>query len=322
MVFWYDICWDIRHEILLQLERVVSHENLSSAKLACVSKEWQMSFERRSFRSLQITVNDVQQFQTVFSVYRRRKYLQHLDLKLDLPRQKGIRHSGAAGTEEEVLFVQMLIISRQGPRSSRLLPWIEAQQDWNNQIFRDALRRLFGCLASWTTEQAHCHGITLEIIADSESYWQEAARKLRQHIGPLEVYTSTLRVVDSQIRDRVLSAAELDFNFSVRLCQMGWRTVPAVQVISGLSILRKSVRHFSPTSVGYILQSLPRLEAFTWDVRPHGHSITAHRFCEELRENVCMWPKSLKRVEITQLPRTSPILRPKSSCNAAGSDFV
>jgi hypothetical protein len=143
MIFWYKICTEIRLEILLQLARAVPHQKRDMSRYARVSKEWQMFFEPHSFRSLEIQYSDLNRFQEVFAVHRRRAYLRHLDLKTTTPKHRFKPLPNVGGNELENLFVQMILLAKRRSEYDTDMPWIDKQAHRNNEAFDNALRSLF-----------------------------------------------------------------------------------------------------------------------------------------------------------------------------------
>ncbi|SPJ70590.1 uncharacterized protein FTOL_00318 [Fusarium torulosum] len=190
------------------------------------------------------------------------------------------------------------------------MSWLVDQQRKTSQGFDYTLRCLFRRLIPWMIGEVHRHGIKLEIIADSKSYWQEAAARIRQRTRPLALYAPDGQVVSSGLKGKVLDAADLDFHFSLNMNQLALRFISMVHVISSFSIRRKSIRHFSPMAIKHILSHLPNLRVFIWEVRPHAHWKTEHWFCEGLQKTVHLWPASLRVVKVIQLPWEGPQRRP------------
>ncbi|KAF5005594.1 hypothetical protein FDECE_8001 [Fusarium decemcellulare] len=230
----------------------------------------------------------------------------------------------------------MILISRRGSGSSEVLPWVEKQQGRDAEAFSGSLCTLFKQLTLWTREQSHPDGIALEVIADSKSYWQQTALEIRQRPTPMVIYTRVVSdprefqaVNVSPYRlGKTLDDADLDFHFTLDLDLGRWdKSAPMVQVVSRLSILRNSVRHFHPQAISHILNCLPLLKSFIWETRPHIHWKSQHWFYETLVKAMPMWPTSLEKIEIAQLhspspnhqsrPRPSPHLTPFASGLAA-----
>ncbi|KAM0218612.1 hypothetical protein ACHAQD_006735 [Fusarium lateritium] len=186
------------------------------------------------------------------------------------------------------------------------MPWLEDQQRKTSEAFDYAVRCLFWRLMTWKVSEVHGRGIRLEIITDSESYWQKAAAKIRQHTRPLTLHVLNPQVLNGTFKERVLKAAGLDFHFSFEVHEMAWRLIPMVRVISSLSIRRKSIRHFDPKAIGHILSHLPNVRAFIWEVMPHGHWKSEHRFTDDLQKTVHLWPASLRMVMVRQVPWDGP----------------
>ncbi|CAJ0555293.1 Ff.00g053580.m01.CDS01 [Fusarium sp. VM40] len=301
MIFWYNICAEIRHMILVQLARAVPHEKGAMAAYARVSKEWQTFFEPYSFRSLKIQSTDLKRFQEIFAVHRRRAYLQHLGLKTTIPEHKLELLRLVRCTDIENLFAQMTLLYKRRSEYDTHMPWIEKQEYRNNVEFDNALRSLFHCLTYWTVRQVHFLGIKLEIIADSKSHWQEAATVIQELCEPMVIHIPDRLVVSSYCQEKTLRAAELDFHFLLGV--MNWE-LPVVQVISEVSIPKSNIHQLEPNSVVHILNSLPRLRTFIWAIRPHVSRRDKRRFYEQFQETVHMWPKSLTRVGLTQSSST------------------
>jgi hypothetical protein len=124
------------------------------------------------------------------------------------------------GNELENLFVQMMLLAKRRSEYDTDMPWIKNQAYSNNEVFDNALRSLFKCLTYWTMRQVHRHGIKLEFIADTKSHWQEAVVKIRESTAPMVIHTQNPVVVSSYRQERTLRAAELDFDFLLRV--MNW----------------------------------------------------------------------------------------------------
>ncbi|KAJ3543777.1 hypothetical protein NM208_g3397 [Fusarium decemcellulare] len=338
---WDNICWEIRHEILSHLAQATPHKKGTLARYASVSREWQPVFERLSLRSLRIRTPELGAFRDVFYVHRRRRYLQHVGLILELPKHKHVPFHLAGGTSQENSFVQMILISTRGSGSSEVLPWVEKQQAGDAEAFAMSLCTLFKQLTLWTREQSHPDGIALEVIADSKSYWQQTALEIRQRPTPVVIYTRVVSDprefqalnVSSYRLGKTLDDADQDFHFTLDLDLRQWdKSAPMVQVVSGLSILRNSVRHFHPQAISHILNRLPLLKSFMWETRQHIHWKSQHWFYEHLVKAMSMWPTSLEKIEITQLnslgsrhhsrPRVNPHLTPFASGLAAKCQYL
>ncbi|KAK2690744.1 hypothetical protein QWA68_010531 [Fusarium oxysporum] len=327
-MFWYEFPWDIRVEILQHLAQTSTHKKRSLSNYASVAREWQQVFEKVSFKSLVITPSELGMFQAAFHVIRRRQCLQHIAYRLEFPRHRHIYDDHVGGFGDENVFLQMRLISRTGEGACDTLSRLSLQQQEIDGAFTTNLRALFVELSSWKTDEC-LKGVELEIVADTESHWQKNATRIRQtypmmftretrNSVPATPDTTVIRYSPNTWHN-TLQAAELDFCFFLRLAlEPGNMLSPMVHVISSLSILRKSIRQFSPRAVAHIISRLPNLRKLIWEIRPYCHWRAEYAFYRALEETGQFWPASIEMVRIRQSRTTRPpnVLEPSHTLTA------
>ncbi|PNP74382.1 hypothetical protein FNYG_12431 [Fusarium nygamai] len=348
---WHSLYAEARLEILDFVVHSTIHEKGSIAQYACVSREWQEWFEIFTFERLEISASDIMPFITAFMNLRRRKYLQYIGVRLDLPIHKHIRDPFLDRDRFANIHQQMQALSQNAPTllsspcrnkfSATSLnynkaptlydsyPWLEQQEEENNRAFTIILRGLFMELFQWRREDCYHEGIELEIIADTKSHWQKTAEEYRALNPPSDngsgdfhnSLSSELQIFHAPPYHghKVLHDGELDFHFWLELdVHFGGTLGPEVHVISGLSILRRSVRHFDPEFIAHIVSLLPRLRALRWEVRPHAHWRTEHKFHSQLQKLLETLNPAMAKVRIQQQPTSKPLISPRPSEDRPG----
>ncbi|KAF5582636.1 hypothetical protein FPANT_8469 [Fusarium pseudoanthophilum] len=341
---WYSLYVGARLEILDFVVHSTIHEKGSVAQYACVSREWQEWFEIFTFKRMEISPSDIMPFISAFMNLRRRRYLEYIGLKLDLPAHKHIRDPFLDGDEIVNIRQQMQALSQNDPmlyctyswqrykpqedipwlKHREVNSWLKHQEEENNRAFTIALRGLFMELFQWRREDCYDKGIELEIIADTKSHWQKTAEEYRARNPPSDngsgdfhnSLSTELQIFHAPPYHghQVLHDGELDFSFWLELdVHFGGTLGPEVHVISGLSILRRSVRHFDPEFIAHIVSLLPRLKEFRWEVRPHAHWRTEHRFHSQLQKLLKTLNPAMTKVRIQQQPTSKPLNSPRPS---------
>ncbi|KAF5643434.1 uncharacterized protein FTJAE_3234 [Fusarium tjaetaba] len=341
---WYSLYAGARLEILDFVVHSTIQEKGSIAQYACVSREWQEWFEIFTFKRLEISPSDIMPFITVFMNLRRRRYLQYIGAKLDLPVHEHIQDPFLDRDEFVNIHQQMQALSQQDPmlccnyswlrykhqedmswlKHREENSWLKHQDEENNRAFTNVLRGLFAELFQWRREHCHHEGIELEIIADTKSHWQKTAEECQALNPPSDngsgdfhnSLSSELQIFHAPPYHghQVLHDGELDFSFWLELdVQFGGTLGPEVHVISGLSILRRSVRHFDPEFIAHIVSLLPRLRELRWEVRPHAHWRTEHKFHSQLQKLLKTLNPAMTKVRIQQQPTSKPLHSPSPS---------
>ncbi|SCV48382.1 uncharacterized protein FFB14_10348 [Fusarium fujikuroi] len=316
------MCWnslyaEARLEILDFVANSTIDEKGSIARYACVSREWQNWFEIFTFKRVEVSPSNIMVFINAFLKIRRRKYLQYVGVRLDLPVHKHIRDPSFHRNEFVNINQQMKALAQKAPTLHREYPWLRHQEEENNRAFTIILRGLFMELFQWKREDCHHDCFELELIADAKSHWQKTATEYLALDPPSNTgngafynsLSSELQVFHAPPYHgrNVLHDAELDFHFWLKLdAPIGGKLGPEVQVISSLSILRRSVRHFDPESIAHIVSLLPRLRTLRWEVRPHAHWETEHKFHRHLRMLLSALSPDMDKVRIQQQPISKP----------------
>ncbi|KAF4945611.1 hypothetical protein FGADI_11792 [Fusarium gaditjirri] len=315
---WYSLYAEARLEILDYVASSTIHEKASIARYACVSREWQHWFEIFTFKRVEISPSDIMPFIAAFLNLRRRKYLQCIGVRPDLPIHKHNQHPCLDRDRFVNIHQQMQALAQRRPMIYSKFPLLKHQEEENNYAFTIILRGLFMELFQWRVEDCHHEGIELEIIADAKSHWQKTAEEYRELNPPSDTGSGSFyNSLSSELQifhappyhgHQVLHDGELDFHFWLKLdVPFGGRLGPEVNVISSLSILRRSVRHFDPESIAHIVSLLPRLRVLRWEVRPHAHWETEHKFHRHLRSLLSALPQSMGQVRIQQQPTSKPL---------------
>ncbi|KAH7166355.1 hypothetical protein EDB81DRAFT_918732 [Dactylonectria macrodidyma] len=312
---WNSLPSQVRDTILTRLSETERHPRHSFSRYATVCKDWQHNFEKVIFSKLRVSASDASSFSRVFRIKRRRKYLQHLGLSLNLPEHEYTPFHGAGGSDEEKAMAQIYIISHYG--HCEFAPSLKLQEKQNNISFTKAIWVLLSVLRSWKRTQVR-HGINLEIIADTKSYWQNMGAKMRRDNGPMAIFLEdSPRDSDGQKRYRrmtlsphertpILVTAQLDFHSSLDFDFLGSpvasvEALPKVDVVTSLSILQRTVRHFQPGAIGAIIKCFPFLAKITWQSWPLPHYINKDAFSLTLAKTMSCWPASLEEVCLTHV---------------------
>ncbi|SCO91043.1 uncharacterized protein FRV6_15171 [Fusarium oxysporum] len=326
---WYSLYAEARLDILDFVANSTIHEKGSIARYACVSREWQDWFEIFTFKRVEISPSDILPFITAFLNLRRRKYLQCIGVRPDLPVHKHNRDPFLDRDKFVNIHQQMQALAQKPPTLYGNYPLLKQQEEENNYAFTIILRGLFMELFQWRVEDCHHEGIELEIIADCESHWQKTAGEYRELNPPSDTgHGNFYNSLSSELQifhappyhgHQVLHDGELDFHFWLKLdVPFGGELGPKVDVISGLSILRRTVRHFDPEAIAHIISLLPRLRALRWEVRPHAHWEAEHKFHHHLRSLLFALPPSMDKVKIQQQPTSKPLNSPGPSEHLPG----
>ncbi|KAG8424734.1 hypothetical protein J3458_001504 [Metarhizium acridum] len=326
---WNMLPRELSNEILTQVVETACSSNEPIARYASVCRGWQAFFEWYTFCSLDVTPGDLDTFRSAFQAVQRRRYLQRLGLVLALPQHPPIRfHNSQGDTEEQTALLLMRMIWDGGPGAYYVPPGLKHQHGLDNMSFVSGVSSLFRLLAAWTRDQVSDRGVALEIIADSKSYWQRMAERLRQygrlsamHQRPVQNLwmVSGTRFLATSVSWRdwqgPICAAEVDFNFELGLYYGGAcggqgriaRTrgreelFPIVRVITAVSIRRRTVRRFHPEAVRAIVRSLPCLQRLDWQLRPFVTCKSKRPFEHDIVKVLRALPSSLRHVHVTQV---------------------
>ncbi len=139
------------------------------------------------------------------------------------------------------------------------------------------------------------------------------AARIRQHRGSRVIYTMDERWRPSSIYldrmrwERCLRGAELNFHFALDLdftevLQNNASTaLPKAEVVTKVSLLRKTIHNFEPTALAAILQCFPSAKDFDLELWPRSARQVKQLFDSRLAETLNSWNPSLERVCIHQV---------------------
>ncbi|TIC95507.1 hypothetical protein CH35J_008962 [Colletotrichum higginsianum] len=223
---------------------------------ASVCKEWQAVLEKDTFRRLKLRVSCLDDMESMISPQRSR-LVRHVWLNIELR-----------------------------PYTCRNCHLTESYSWWcaNNAVIRSAVRKLFHILSRWPS--ADGAGLTLELSAqspsDKEHYFKnlyfgghgededfEPDDRLVRHSPLSENLTEYLQhdIKHGWVNGRQVFApdasailrifSEIDLNFREEL--------PRVKAVTRFAIRRQCRRQFSPRTLGYLFDRLPRLRSLVYE---------------------------------------------------------
>lgn len=321
----------IRDDVLARVVETAYSNNEPLAGYASVSRDWQAFFEQHTFCSLDVSLGDLGMFETSFQERGRRRCLQRVGLVLDLPQHPPIQvHNDRATTEEETALLLMRRLWDGGPGASFYPPELSHQKTLDDLALFSGISSLFGLLETWAQHHVSDHGVALEIIADSKSYWQRMAERMRRYGGIPVIhgvpvpgpwvlsrtqFAPTLFSLSQHDWQGPVCAAQEDFNFELGLNDGGppmeptrtsatrgcRRWFPSVSVISTMSVLRRTVRRFHPDALGAIIWSLPCLRMLDWQLRPVVACKIKRPIDLDIVHVLFSLPMSLQHLHITQV---------------------
>ncbi|KAF4961256.1 hypothetical protein FSARC_10238, partial [Fusarium sarcochroum] len=293
---WSKLPAELRLEVLEYLARVTYYhrKRKTLAKYATVSPEWQIFFEGHTMRSIEVKQSEIDTFRFIFRTKRRRRCLRNIGLVLELELHDTTSLWYPEGATRNHTFGEMWLLASQ----PTVLPMLVSEAVKRNKIFARTAQALFCELSPWRKSHVWHTGINLEIIAKSKSFWQKEACKLQPSTDPVVFGTQTFSKSE---QEQILEAAKADFRSSIGLYfKSAAPKMPQVKVITSLSILRKSVRHFDPRALARLMGYLPSLKTFVWEMRPRGHRNIEHELQEQLSTAIKDWPSGLNDVQISQ----------------------
>lgn len=323
---WYNLPVEVHLMILSFLAASEHAQGASLTDYALVSRQWQPVFERLTFSRASVKPSGLTPFKTAFQhVHRhRRRYLERLTLIVDFhdtykdkdgkDGHKEHHHNGHHHRHHDIRRDVSTIVAlcQDAGHPDADDRHVRRRLARDNQAFTSCLTRLLSLLSTWDPQESTRGGITLEILAVSESRWQRTARWLRsfhkpdtvdlQNPGSDAVFPAPLSWFTWELS---LAAAENDFGFSLDLDIPGF-LLPTVHVITGLAILRDSVRAVHPATVTALLRSLPAVARLDWEARRRFPPLVETEFQVRLAHALPTWPESLREVRLHRVGRFCP----------------
>ncbi|KAF5677615.1 hypothetical protein FHETE_1666 [Fusarium heterosporum] len=266
-------------------------DSSSLANYATVCKTWQYFFEAKTFKSLILHQDDINDFSTIVKGHRK-KFLKHLWLRVTLPK-----------------YLTPVCKVEESPK----VLW-EA-----NNIFTESISNLWDILSGWDTPQYEAQSLTFELSVHSPSDWVEyikedssiesdmpmykgylATESIDPYKNTQDVHSEYKRLQDTMADAalRIPSFLQVSFWMTIIDNLLGWKPLcfdnsttrpnnnnptygskdratpaseqgtdedeqlqlPEVPAITKLLIRRQSFRGICPTALGSILESLPNMQ--------------------------------------------------------------
>ncbi|TQN65782.1 hypothetical protein CSHISOI_09630, partial [Colletotrichum shisoi] len=260
---------------------------------ASVCKEWQAALEKDTFRRLKLRVSCLDNVETVISPQRSR-LVRHVWLNIELR-----------------------------PYTCRNCHLTESYSWWcaNNAVIRSAVRKLFAVLSRWPA--ADGAGLTLELSAQSPSDKEHYFKNL-YFGGPGEDEDE-----DSEPDDRPGRGSPLSDDNPTEYLQQdikhGWvgsrqvfapdasailrmfseidlgfrEELPRVHAVTRFAIRRQCRRQFSPRTLGYLFDRLPRLRSLVYEPWKWYKRAPTYHYDDEYEKLIeSHLPQSLKHLSI------------------------
>lgn len=247
---WNDLPAAVRYTIL---EELANEEGRSS--FASVSLEWQLVMERENFRWLKVTNSGLEEFDAF--TRGRRHLVEYVWLNIELP-----------------TYTCHSCDDRESPSSTSR----------NRSTVRKAITRLFSILSTWPSSGAS--EINLEISAQSPSdsqHWfkncclgssiQDELKVFNDCNYETKNYETENSIVPHDPRhgwvngQRVLAPTSSAVSRIFELIDVPLPGLCVVTVITAFIIRRQTRRRFSPQTLKFLLDSLPRVDTMmyaTW----------------------------------------------------------
>ncbi|KAM0247815.1 hypothetical protein ACHAP5_003823 [Fusarium lateritium] len=272
----------------------------SLSKYAVVSEQWQDFFEAQTMDTLHVARHDMQKFAYVFRITRRRKYLREIALVIRLPDE--IPPFTMKENSKERFIVNLVLQSdRVDFANSQGLPpsWREMQ---NNLTLMETVYALFFQLSSWKIEHVRRGGIGLELLADSQSLWQVIASQLTAFRRPIERNGRSIGSVEQQNAiDEATDNFSLSLDFGAEVYERPTLEMPKVDVITSLSIMRRSKRRFDSIMILELMEVLPFLKRLVWEMKPMRSHWLESWLQDQLSDAVPGWPRQVDNIQIVHL---------------------
>jgi hypothetical protein len=297
----------LEHLAQLEFQTRVEHKpnapysvGTSLSRYVTVSEQWQDFFEPRIMDTLHVTRNDMETFAHVFRIERRRKYLRQIALVIGLPDEIPPFRMMEEWKESfiiDVLFEADLIDvvnEFELPPGSREVK--------NNIALLETVYDLFVQLSTWNMEHVQSGGIGLELLADSQNSWQVIAAQLTAFQRQIDFNGQRIGTVEQQwLIEFALDNFNLTLGFEVEGYQGPALQLPTVDVITSLSILRRSKRRFASIMVLELMERLSALEHLFWEMEPMRPQSQEELLQHELSDVVMSWPHHVDSIQIVLL---------------------
>lgn len=308
----------LEHLAQLEFQTRITHKpnapysiGTSLSRYVTVSEQWQDFFEPRIMDTLHVTRNDMETFAHVFRIERRRKYLRQIALVIRLPDDFPpfrMREEWEESFIIDVLLEADLIdvVNRFGlPPGSREVK--------NNVALLETIYDLFVQLSTWNMEHVRSGGIGLELLADSRNSWQVIASQLTAFQRAIDFDGHSIGTAEQQwLIGFALDNFNMYLGFEVGGYQGPALELPTVDVVTSLSIMRRSRRRFDGVVVLELMERLPALKHLVWEMEPMRPQSREELLQHHLSDAVMSWPHHVDSIRIVLLqhhieyPRLDP----------------
>ncbi|KAM0290590.1 hypothetical protein ACHAO9_004952 [Fusarium lateritium] len=250
--------------------------------------------------TLHVARHDLEKFAYVFRITRRRKYLREIALVIRLPDE--IPPFNMMENLKESFIVDLVLQSDRVDFANShglSLSWREME---NNLTLMETVYALFFQLSSWKIEHVRRGGIGLELLADSQSFWQVIASQLTALHRPIEFSGRSIRSVEQQSAiDDAMGNFSLSLDFGAEVYKRPTLEMPKVDVITSLSIMRRSERRFDSIMVLELMEVLPSLKRLVWEMKPMRSHWLETWLHDQLSDAVMSWPRQVDNIQIVHL---------------------
>jgi hypothetical protein len=313
---WNTLPPEIRCMVLEHLARSEFWDEKSLVNYAVVAKDWQPIFERLTFREIYLKSSDLDVFLRIFRPTRR-SYLQYIGLTLEFVESERLVNDPPFLAQEDRFLAQMMLFLAKYNEDD--LSWLTifdgGDKDEKNGIRLTNTMALFlSILSRWNRKEVPRFGIHLEIIAGSESLWQSRAGKVPMSARPKVMRrrfhdgTVVAHTVPQDAWLPPLVAAKQDFHYllnwnfttTARLQPVPILTaadLPKAEVITCVSIRRRSIRKFDPGMLPTLLGCFPLVKIFNYEPRIIAEKKIADLFDTRMVDSLKTrpWPPSLSK---------------------------
>lgn len=205
-------------------------------------------------------------------------------------------------SHEDVAILRMLLMHRlhRNPRiASNASKFLNRR---NDILFTHTLIKLLKIMSQWHTEECVAQGISLEIVADCDSYLRRMGKRILRLVDSNEAsfsdYLPCQRIIRPAAQWRHLMEAST-LNFFVALSLRG-DTLPKANIVTKLSIRRTSIHNFDIASLTDIVRTFPRLRTVVFELQKLYAPSLRKAAYDALVQNLPRWNKFLKSVCILE----------------------
>ncbi|KAI6371343.1 hypothetical protein MCOR25_003951 [Pyricularia grisea] len=302
-------------EIKVMIARQVVQEeyikNKTVARYATVDRAWQSIVEQVTMRELNFSNEDLIMFESIFSVIRRRQYLQYIGLEFVFKNQ--VETVNNDHWTSRAYCKHLVRLDAEMNRES-----INEEDDftaWDarhiNFDLTNTLYWFINYTACWKRSEISRRGICLELVSKTRSYCQELARRFLEY-HPTILTDSSNTVEDNQ-RAFLFQSASRDFDRQAQWDDALERDLNTLagdltfesmtsEFISGISISATNFRYISPHVIKTLASKLPFAEYIDWQYNSRFCSKKQHdRLIDEQIAFVNQLPATVKKLCLRQI---------------------